>query len=69
MSTFYGTNDSDTIDGSLLPKDTFRVDARQGDDTLTNIDSLKVFSDPGNDNISRSDFRFLLWYSKEPYRT
>ena len=27
MSIFYGTNDNDTIDGSSLPKDTFRVDA------------------------------------------
>ena len=27
MSTFYGTNDNDTIEGSSLPKDTFRVDA------------------------------------------
>ena len=40
MSTFFGTNDNDTIDGPSLPKDTSRVDAKQGDDTLTNIDSL-----------------------------
>jgi len=33
MSTFYGTNDNDTIDRSSLPKDTFRVDA-------TNLDLL-----------------------------
>ena len=27
MSSFYGTNDNDSIDGSSLPKDAFRVDA------------------------------------------
>ena len=27
MSTFYGTDDNDTIDGSSLPKDTFWADA------------------------------------------
>ena len=33
MSTLYGTNANDTIDGSSPPKDTFRVDA-------TNLDLL-----------------------------
>ena len=42
MSTFSGTNANETIEGSSLPKGTFRVDAKQGDDTLTNIDSLSV---------------------------
>ena len=31
MSTFYGTNDNEAIDGSSLQKDTFRVDVTNFD--------------------------------------
>jgi hypothetical protein len=42
MSTFFGTNENDNIDGASLPAGTFKVDPKQGNDTLININSVEV---------------------------
>ena len=66
MSTFFGTNENDNIDGASLPAGTFKVDPKQGNDTLININSVEVVASPGSDDISGNDIRYLLWYAKEP---
>ena len=66
MTTFFGTNDSDNIDGNSLPKGTSKIDSKKGNDTLININSVEVVAAQGDDNISGNDIRYLLWYAKEP---
>ena len=63
MSTFFGTDDQDTIDGSNLPDGTIKIDPKAGDDTLVNLASIEVIAGPGNDNISGTDVRYMLWWS------
>ena len=63
MSTFFGTDDQDTIDGSNLPDGTIKIDPKAGDDTLVNLTSIEVIAGPGNDNISGTDVRYMLWWS------
>ena len=60
MTTFFGTNDSDNIDGNSLPKGTSKIDSKKGNDTLININSVEVVAAQGDDNISGNDIRYLL---------
>ena len=46
MSTFFGTDDQDTIDGSNLPDGTIKIDPKAGDDTLVNLTSIEERLDP-----------------------
>ena len=65
MSTLFGTDDNDSIDGASLPEGTSKIDPKSGDDALTNLDSIYVISGPGNDNISGANIAYALWYATE----
>ena len=60
MSTYFGTNSVDSIDGSDLPAGTSKIDSRAGDDTLINLASIEVVAGPGNDAISCTDVGYIL---------
>tara|TARA_E500000331_G_scaffold226799_1_gene217150 strand:- start:139 stop:519 length:381 start_codon:yes stop_codon:yes gene_type:complete len=61
MSTYFGTDSADSIDGSKLPAGTSKIDSKAGDDTLINLASIEVIGGPGNDTISGIDVRYALW--------
>ena len=65
MSTLFGTDENDSIDGASLPEGTSKIDPKSGDDALTNLDSIYVISGPGNDNISGANIAYALWYATE----
>ena len=63
MSTYFGTDNDDSIDGSDLPAGTSKIDSRAGDDTLINLASIEVVAGPGNDAISGTDVGYILWWA------
>ncbi|MDC3239280.1 VCBS repeat-containing protein [Gammaproteobacteria bacterium] len=63
MSTYFGTDNDDSIDGSDLLDGITNIEAKGGDDTLFNLSSVFVIAGPGNDSISGTDVRYMLWRS------
>ena len=63
MSTYFGTDSADSIDGSKLPAGISKIDSKAGNDTLINLASIDVIGGPGNDIISGIDVRYALWRS------
>ena len=63
MSTYFGTDNDDSIDGSDLLDGITNIEAKGGDDTLFNLNSVFVIAGPGNDSISGTDVRYMLWRS------
>ena len=52
MTTYFGTNNSDVIDGNKLTSDTYWIDAGFGDDIIILAPYQGYISGPGNNSIT-----------------
>jgi hypothetical protein len=66
MSTYYGTDGDDVIDGSLLNNEYDKIDSLDGDDHVTLELYQTYISGLGNDVVTSdsSGARYGLWYVK-----
>lgn len=65
MSTYFGTDSDDRIEGTDIPAGVDRIDPLAGNDTLVDLTSISVIASPGNDTISGENLGYMLWRAPE----
>ena len=66
MSDYFGTDEDDIIDASILDSDVRRIYPGKGNDTITNLKlGQTVVSSPGEDTISGSNFDYAFWDAEQ----